>query len=78
MSIAEDILGLIEPKRRRYVTELDIAAMLFGQDKAYHQRVNSACRQLVQQGELVRHGKGGPTDPYTYSLPSVKRRRISD
>ena len=76
MTIADDIVTLIARKRRLRLTEEDIADMLFSQNKAYQQRVNSACRQLVQQGKLVRNGKGGPTDPYTYSLAPIKRRQI--
>lgn len=74
MTIADDILALVERKRRLRLTEEDIADMLFGQHHSYQQRVNSDCRLLVQQGRLVRHGKGGPADPYTYSLAPVHRR----
>jgi hypothetical protein len=74
MTIADDIEALVSRKRRLSLTEEDIAEMLFGQDHAYQQRVNADCRLLVQTGRLVRHGKGGPTDPYTYGLPPIKRR----
>jgi hypothetical protein len=50
--------------------------MLFGQNNAYQQRVNSDCRLLVDTGRLVRNGKGGPADPYTYSLPPINRRKL--
>jgi hypothetical protein len=78
MTIADDIVDLVERKQRRpqplHLTEEDIAEMLFGQDKAYQQRVNQDCRFLVDQGRLVRHGSGGPSDPFTYSLPPINRR----
>jgi hypothetical protein len=74
MSVADDILALVARKRRLRLTEDDIADMLFGQNNAYQQRVNADCRLLVQKGLLKRHGKGGPADPYTYSLPPLKRR----
>jgi hypothetical protein len=78
MTIADDIVALVERKQRRkrplHLTEEDIAEMLFGQDKAYQQRVNQDCRLLVGQGKLVRDGEGGPADPFTYSLPPISRR----
>jgi hypothetical protein len=74
MTIADDIVALVQRKHRLRLTEEDIADMLYGQNHGYQQRVNSDCRLLVQQGRLVRHGKGGPADPYTYSLPPIKRR----
>jgi len=49
MTIADDIEALIKRKRRLSLTEEDIADMLFGQNNAYQQRVNSACRQLVEE-----------------------------
>ncbi len=77
MTIADDIVALVERKRRLRLTEEDIADMLFGQNNAYQQRVNADCRLLIQTGKLVRHGNGGPADPYTYSLPD-KRRKVMD
>ena len=74
MTVADDIMALVKRKRRLHLTEEDIADMLFGQDKAYQQRVNADCRLLVQEGRLVRNGRGGPDDPYTYSLPPMLRR----
>ncbi len=75
MTIADDIEVLIKRKRRLSLTEEDIADMLFGQNNTSQQRVNSACRQLVAENRLVRLGSGGPSDPYTYHPPSIKRRR---
>jgi len=75
MTIADDIEALIKRKRRLSLTEEDIADMLFGQNNASQQRVNSACRQLVAEKRLVRQGHGGPSDPYTYHPPPIERRR---
>ena len=76
MTIADDIEALIKRKRRLSLTEEDIADMLFGQNNASQQRVNSACRQLVEERRLVRQGKGGASDPYTYDPPPIKRRKV--
>lgn len=76
MAIADDVEALVKKKWRLRLTEEDIADILFGQDKAYQQRVNAACRQLLEEGRLVRHGKGGPSDPYAYGPPPVKRRKV--
>jgi hypothetical protein len=73
MTIADDIEALVKRKRRLNLTEEDIADMLFGQN-AYPQRVNSACRQLVKEGRLLRRGEGGPADPFTYHVPPIRRR----
>jgi hypothetical protein len=75
MTIADDIVALVERKRRLRLTEEDIADMLFGQGNAYQQRVNAQCRLLVKAGRLVRHGKGGAAHPFTYSLPPLKGGR---
>jgi hypothetical protein len=72
MTIADDIIALIARKGRRLnLTEEDIAEMLFGQKNAYQQRINSDCRMLVDQGRLVRRGKGGSGDPFTYHRPPI-------
>jgi hypothetical protein len=76
MTIADDIEALIKRKRRLSLTEEDIADMLFGQNNTSQQRVNSACRQLVEERRLVRQGKGGANDPYTYHPPPIKRRKV--
>lgn len=75
MTIADDILALVERKQHRLkLTAEDIAEMLFGQAGGYQQRVNSDCNLLVDRGKLVKKGNGGPADPFTYSLPPIKRR----
>jgi hypothetical protein len=48
--------------------------LIFGRDNAYQQRVNSTCRRLIAEGKLVRHGRGGQGDPFTYHLPPIRRR----
>lgn len=71
MALADDILELVA--RRSHLTEAEIANDLFG-ESAYQQRVNSTCRRLIKQGKLQRYGRGGATDPFTYTLgESVSR-----
>jgi hypothetical protein len=72
MTVADDILS--EVRRKAGLTEAELAALIFGRSKAYQQRVNSTCRRLVDEGQLVRRGKGGMADPFTYHFPPIKRR----
>jgi hypothetical protein len=72
MTIADDII--YEVTRRSGLTEVELAALLFGRRSGYQQRVNSICRRLVEEGRIVRHGNGGRGDPYNYHLPPIKRR----
>ncbi|KAA9016236.1 MULTISPECIES: hypothetical protein [Sphingobium] len=58
----EDIVG-----RRTDMTEAMLAEALFG-SAGYQQRVNSTCRRMIKEGRLKRSGRGGATDPFTYSL----------
>ena len=77
MTIADDIFALVQRKGRRHrncLTEEDIE-FLYGQGEGNQQRVNRACRQLVREKRLIRNGKGGQDDPYTYSLPPTKIKR---
>jgi hypothetical protein len=74
MTIADKVEALVRRKPRLSLTQEDIADMLFGQDNAYQSRVNLACRQLAEERRLVRSGKGGPSDPFTYHIPPVRRR----
>jgi len=74
MTVADDVLNLVKRKPRLRLTAIDITEMLYGQDNAYQQRVNADCVLLCDQGKLVRNGRGGPSDPYTYSIPPIKRR----
>ncbi|MCP9626072.1 hypothetical protein NML43_03095 [Rhodopseudomonas palustris] len=72
MAIEDDILHEVRRKAGR--TEDELAALIFGRENAYQQRVNSTCRRLVQEGKVIRKGKGGASDPYTYHLPPIERR----
>jgi hypothetical protein len=63
--MANDIEALVS--RRSGLTETALAEALFGAS-VYQQRVNSTCRRLIKQGRLERHGSGGVSDPFTYSL----------
>lgn len=76
MALADDIELLVF--RSPGVTEAELAKELFG-NRAYQQRVNSTCRRLIQQGRVMRHGNGGPGDPFTYhpglSKPSGGRQK---
>jgi hypothetical protein len=74
MTVADDIIA--EVKRKSGLTEADLAALIFGRQNAYQQRVNSTCRKLVAEGVLVRRGNGGPGDPFTYHLPPLRRLRL--
>jgi hypothetical protein len=71
MTVADDIIQEVRRKSGR--TEDELAALIFGRDNAYQQRVNSTCRRLIAEGKLVRKGAGGQNDPYTYHLPILRR-----
>ncbi|MGP8232923.1 MAG: hypothetical protein ACLQL2_09700 [Methylovirgula sp.] len=71
MTVADDILD--EVRRKPGLTEIDLAALIFGRQNAYQQRVNSVCRHLAAEGRLIRKGKGGFADPFTYHLPPMRR-----
>jgi hypothetical protein len=68
MTVADDIMHEVRRKAGR--TEDELAALIFGRDNGYQQRVNSTCRRLVTERKLVRRGKGGQADPFTYHLPT--------
>ena len=72
MTVADDILA--EVKRKPGLTESELAVNIFGRKNAYQQRVNQACRMLVSEHKLVRQGKGGASDPFTYREPPIRRR----
>ena len=59
------VLAAIGQKPR--MTELQIAEVVVP-NNAYQQRVNSLCRQLLKEGQLQRHGKGGRGDAYSYTI----------
>lgn len=70
MTIADDIMDLVKRKRRLRLTALDIAEILYWDDKTYRRRVAASCQMLHEQGRLARVGAGTPADPYTYSRRS--------
>lgn len=72
MTIAEDILDLLKRKRRSRWTAIDIAEMLYWEDKTYRQRVKADCLMLYEQGRLTRDGTGSVGDPYTYGIARVR------
>jgi len=72
MTVVDDILA--EVKRKSGLTEKDLAVIIFGRKNAYQQRVNQGCRMLVAQGKIIREGKGGVADPFTYREPFIRRR----
>ena len=76
MAIVDAVLREVQIKGGR--TEVDLAALIFGRDKAYPQRVNAVCRQLIADKIIVRKGNGGAYDPFTYWLPQAPRlmRRV--
>jgi hypothetical protein len=71
MPIADKIMNLL--RRRPGLTAIEIAVNIFGRRHPYKQRVNHACRRLIDEGRLERRGKGGPGDPLTYYLSRAKR-----
>src|SRR6185437_4927556 len=76
MSIADDILDLLRRKRRLKLTAIDIAEMLYWEDRTYYERrVRADCLDLYNQGKLLREGKGSLADPHTYSIAPLERRR---
>lgn len=58
MTIADDILDLLKRKRRLKLTAIDIAEMLYWEDKSYRPCVQADCSLLYEQGRLLRDGKG--------------------
>lgn len=63
MSVIDDVEVLIH--QRPGLTEVQIAETVLG-NGARQQRVNPSCRQLVKEGQVERHGRGGPGEPFTY------------
>ncbi|WP_426442526.1 winged helix-turn-helix domain-containing protein [Bradyrhizobium genosp. P] len=70
MSVADDILR--ELRSNPGQTECELAEHLLSKSGT-QQRINPTCRKLVDRGWLVRQGKGGPLDPFTYHLPQRSR-----
>jgi restriction endonuclease Mrr len=65
MTTDEKVIAAVT--RRPGLTEAQLAEVIFG-GGGYQQRVNGACRFLSREGYLVRTGKGGQHDPFTYTL----------
>jgi hypothetical protein len=74
MTVADNILDMLKRKRRLKLTAIDIAEMLYWEDKTYQQRVKADCLMLYEQGKLARGGKRSRADPYTYSIAPIERR----
>jgi hypothetical protein len=70
MVIADEIVEVV--RRRSGLTELEIARNIYGR-AASQQQVNSICRRLVAESRLVREGKGGWGNEFTYHLPKLRR-----
>jgi hypothetical protein len=73
MTIADDILDLVKRKRRLRLTALDIAEILYFEDRSYRQRVVANCLMLYEQGSLCRTGTGSLADPFAYSIRRDER-----
>jgi hypothetical protein len=73
MIVADEILDLLQRKRRLKLTATAIAEILFWENKAYQQRVKASCLTLYEQGRLVRDGRGSLADPYVYGIAAIER-----
>ncbi|MHC2338195.1 hypothetical protein ACVIW0_007484 [Bradyrhizobium sp. USDA 4454] len=72
MTVADDILR--EMWGKAGLTAAAIAELL-SDDETQIERVSPVCHRLVENGRLVRRGRGGPSDPFTYHLlthPSIQ------
>lgn len=77
MIIEEEILDLLQRKRRLKLTAVAIAEILYWEDKTYQQRVKANCLTLYEQGRLLRDGRGTLADPYVYSVStSIISKRL--
>jgi hypothetical protein len=54
MIIADEILDLLQRKRRLKLTATAIAEILYWEDKSYQQRVKASCLTLYEEGRLSR------------------------
>ena len=73
MTVADNILDMLKRKRRLKLTAIDIAEMLYWEDKTYQQRVKASCLTLHEQGRLIRDGEGSLASPYVYSIAAIER-----
>ena len=76
MTIADDIMDLMKRKRKQTLTALEIADILYWDDRTYEQRVAANCMMLYEQGSLARSGAGTPADPYAYSRRRDERAPV--
>lgn len=76
MSVADEILDLLKRKRRAKLTVVDIADILYWEDRSYRRRVEVNCLALHEQAKLVRDGKGSLSDPYVYGIARVERQTL--
>lgn len=72
MSLRSKVCDLIHS--RPGITEFEIATAIYGPGTD-HGQVNRMCRQLVDEGYVVRSGRGGPYDPFTYNWSRVSHHR---
>ena len=76
MSLRSKVCDVIHS--RPGVTELEIARLVYGPGIDQGQ-VNRVCRQLVDDGHVLREGRGGPHDPFRYTwvgkMPELQRIR---
>jgi len=75
MTIADEILDLLKRKRRLKLTAVDIAEILYWEDKTCQRRVEADCLTLYEQDRLIRDGEGSLTDPFVYSIAAIERGR---
>ena len=74
MSLRSKVCDLIHS--RPGITELELATIIYGpgMDKG---QVNRMCRQLVDEGLVMRAGKGGNFDPYKYRWSRLGQARCA-
>jgi hypothetical protein len=68
-TVADRLEALVA--RVPHKTEAQLAQMLFG-NRGSQQRINAACRRLVQDKKIERQGKGGLADPFTYRIAATE------
>jgi hypothetical protein len=80
MTIADKIMNVL--RQHAGLTAIDIAVNVFGRRHPYKQRVNHACRRLVDEGRLERRGKGAILSLIICRAPKeatlTPRKRIGD
>jgi hypothetical protein len=47
------------------LTQTDVAKAIYG-SAAYPGQVARVCAELLEEGLIQRHGRGGPADPFVY------------